>query len=109
MGSPKAGVETPLFEIVKSASYIIPKTTELMAWDMTATGWRLVLSPKIPAVFMKHVGGFVDSLLGQASEDRPDILPADELPRRVGNMSSGTIYFVLDELRRQKTDKDFAV
>ena len=29
--------------------------------------------------------------------------------KRVGNMSSGTVYFVLDELRERRTDKEFAI
>jgi alkylresorcinol/alkylpyrone synthase len=100
-------------------------TADHMTWDVTDLGFRMGLSPRVPDVLAKHVGGVVDELLEAAGlrvEDvagwavhpgGPRILDVvrDELglteeamsaSRRVladhGNCSSATVLLVLEEL-----------
>jgi predicted naringenin-chalcone synthase len=100
-------------------------TSDHMTWDVTDLGFRMGLSPRVPDVLSRHVGGVVDDLLVKAGlrvEDvagwavhpgGPRILDVvrDELglaeeqmsaSRRVlaehGNCSSATVLLVLDEL-----------
>jgi len=100
-------------------------TADHMTWDVTDLGFRMGLSPRVPDVLSRHVGGVVDELLAGAGlriEDvagwavhpgGPRILDVvrDELglaeeqiaaSRRVlaehGNCSSATVLLVLEEL-----------
>jgi alkylresorcinol/alkylpyrone synthase len=100
-------------------------TADHMTWDVTDLGFRMGLSPRVPDVLARHVGGVVDELLYEAGlrvEDvagwavhpgGPRILDVvrDELglaetqmaaARRVlaehGNCSSATVLLVLEEL-----------
>ena len=102
-----------------------PSTADHMTWDVTDLGFRMGLSPRVPDVLSRHVGGVVDELLAEAGlriEDvagwavhpgGPRILDVvrDELgldethlaaSRRVlaehGNCSSATVLLVLQEL-----------
>lgn len=40
-------------------------TADHMTWDVTDTGFRMGLSPKVPQVLSTHVRGLVDDLLGR--------------------------------------------
>jgi alkylresorcinol/alkylpyrone synthase len=100
-------------------------TADHMTWDVTDLGFRMGLSPRVPDVLSRHVGGVVDELLGGAglrTEDvagwavhpgGPRILDVvrDELglteeqlaaSRHVlaehGNCSSATVLLVLEEM-----------
>lgn len=100
-------------------------TADHMTWDVTDLGFRMGLSPRVPDVLSRHVGGVVDELLTGAGlrvgdvagwavhPGGPRILDVvrDELglaeeqmaaSRRVlaehGNCSSATVLLVLDEL-----------
>src|SRR3954449_3407906 len=100
-------------------------TADHMTWDVTALGFRMGLSPRVPDVLSRHVGGVVEELLtgaGLRIEDvagwavhpgGPRILDVvrDELglaetdmaaaPRVLaehGNCSSATVLLVLQEL-----------
>jgi predicted naringenin-chalcone synthase len=100
-------------------------TSDHMTWDVTDLGFRMGLSPRVPDVLSRHVGGVVEELLDGAGlriEDvagwavhpgGPRILDVvrDELglpesavavSRRVlaehGNCSSATVLLVLAEM-----------
>ena len=100
-------------------------TADHMTWDVTDLGFRMGLSPRVPDVLSRHVGGVVDELLaagGLRIEDvagwavhpgGPRILDVvrDQLglteeqiatSRRVlaehGNCSSATVLLVLEEM-----------
>ncbi|MEV0805586.1 type III polyketide synthase [Micromonospora sp. NPDC050200] len=102
-------------------------TADHMTWDVTDTGFRMGLSPKVPQVLSTHVRGLVDDLLarhgaGLAEVDGwavhpggPRILNVVErelaLPPEAlaasratldehGNCSSPTVLLILDRLRR---------
>ena len=40
-----------------------PSTADHMTWDVTDLGFRMGLSPRVPDVLARHVGGVVDELL----------------------------------------------
>jgi alkylresorcinol/alkylpyrone synthase len=100
-------------------------TADHMTWDVTDLGFRMGLSPRVPDVLSRHVGGVVDELLAAAGLRIPDVagwavhpggprildVVRDELglteeqiatSRRVlaehGNCSSATVLLVLEEM-----------
>ncbi|TDC60756.1 type III polyketide synthase [Micromonospora sp. KC207] len=102
-------------------------TADHMTWDVTDTGFRMGLSPKVPQVLSRHVRGLVDDLLarhgGALTEvsgwavhpGGPRILDVVErelaLPPQAldaaratldahGNCSSATVLLILDRLLR---------
>jgi alkylresorcinol/alkylpyrone synthase len=102
-----------------------PSTAALMTWDVTDLGFRMGLSPKVPAAVREHVAPVVDGLLGRHGFTRDDVgawaihpggpaivdavgaalgLEEDALEpsratlREIGNCSSATILIVLERL-----------
>ncbi|MBQ1042803.1 MULTISPECIES: type III polyketide synthase [unclassified Micromonospora] len=102
-------------------------TADHMTWDVTDTGFRMGLSPKVPQVLSRHVRDLVDELLARHGCDRSDVdgwavhpggprilnvverelaLPPDGLAAsrgtlaEHGNCSSPTVLLILDRLWR---------
>jgi alkylresorcinol/alkylpyrone synthase len=102
-------------------------TTDHMRWDITDLGFRMGLSPEVPAVLAQQVGPMMGDLLGRHGLTVGDVgawvvhpggpriletveqalrLPADaldmsrEVLRERGNCSSATVLLILDELRK---------
>jgi alkylresorcinol/alkylpyrone synthase len=121
-GAPPAGA----LEVVDVAALTDPATTDHMTWDVTDLGFRMGLSPEVPAVLARHVRGMVTGLLdrhglGIADVDGWAVHPGGprilstvaerlELPDGAldpsyavlaerGNCSSATVLLVLDALR----------
>ena len=96
-----------------------------MGWDIGETGFRVVLSPEVPAMVTKYFGADVDGFLSLQGLERADIahwvlhtggpkvltafqstldLPEGALSRtwasleRYGNLSSASVLFVLSEV-----------
>jgi predicted naringenin-chalcone synthase len=113
-------------EILDIVALTDPSTADHMTWDVTDLGFRMGLSPEVPAVLGRHVGGAVLGMLGRngyATSDvdawavhpgGPRILStvADKLAlpdgaldasyrvlAEAGNCSSATILLILDALR----------
>ncbi|MET8909294.1 type III polyketide synthase [Micromonospora sp. NPDC004551] len=111
-------------------------TADHMTWDVTDTGFRMGLSPKVPQVLSRHVRGLVDDLLARHGWHRgevdgwavhpggPRILnvverelalpPAALAASRAtldehGNCSSPTVLLILDRLRRAETPPERVV
>ena len=111
--------------VAASGSVFYPGTERVMGWDIVETGFKVVLSAKVPEVVRDHVRHDVDSFLAanglQRSRIRhwiahtggPKVLKAFEealeLPagaldrswkslREIGNLSSASVLFVLGEL-----------
>ena len=101
-------------------------TADHMTWDVTDLGFRMGLSPRVPAVLARHVRDVVDTLLARNHLVQSDVdawavhpggkrilevvderlgLPAGALDpsyqvlERYGNCSSATVLLVLDRLR----------
>jgi alkylresorcinol/alkylpyrone synthase len=95
-----------------------------MGWDVVDTGFKIVLSAKVPEVIRAHVGADVDAFLADHGLDRgrirhwvahtggPKVIEAFraalDLPeaalersyrslREVGNLSSASVLFVLGD------------
>ncbi len=121
-GRPPAGG----LEVVDVAALTDPGTAGHMTWDVTDLGFRMGLSPEVPAVLARHVRGMVTGLLGRHGLTIDDVdgwavhpggprilstvaerlqLPDDALDASLrvlaerGNCSSSTVLLVLDELR----------
>lgn len=112
-------------ELVDSAAHTDTSTAALMTWDVTDSGFRMGLSPKVPAALRPHVAPAVDSLLARNGLSRDDVrgwivhpggpaivdvvgesldLDADELElsrevlREAGNCSSPTVLLILERM-----------
>ena len=110
--------------IVATRSVFYPGTEWVMGWDVIDTGFKVVLSAKVPEVIEARIGGDVDGFLADHGLDRGRIrhwvahtggprvieafrsalgLPAEALERtyrslrEVGNLSSASVLFVLGD------------
>jgi alkylresorcinol/alkylpyrone synthase len=111
--------------IVATRSVFYPETERIMGWDMTDSGFKIVLSAGVPEIVYQHVGKDVDAFLAAHGLDRSRIkhfvahtggpkvlmafaealsLPPGALQRswdsleKTGNLSSASVLFVLREL-----------
>jgi alkylresorcinol/alkylpyrone synthase len=111
--------------VVGSATVTVPHTEERMGWLIEDHGFQMWLSPRVPALVERSVGGLVDDLLGPhglgpgdvahwaVHPGGPEIL--DRTQRRLrladaqlarsrevladgGNRSSATVLFILEQL-----------
>jgi alkylresorcinol/alkylpyrone synthase len=110
--------------VVATRSVFYPETEWVMGWEVVDTGFKVLLSAKVPEVVEAHLGKDVDAFLGEQGLARADIrhwvahtggpkvieairsalgLPADALEpslrslREVGNLSSASVLFVLGD------------
>lgn len=117
-----------LRRLVATGSRIIPSTQQDMSWRIGDEGFVMSLSRNVPVQIERHLGSFLDEWLGSHGLRRSDIASwavhpggprilqsvetalglsddaldaSREILRRHGNMSSPTILFILDELRRR--------
>jgi alkylresorcinol/alkylpyrone synthase len=117
----RAGV--PRIEATRSVFY--PQTEWVMGWDVVDTGFKVVLSPKVPEVIEANVGRDVDRFLADHGLSKADVrhwiahtggpkvleafrrgvgIPEAALERswrslrEVGNLSSASVLFVLADL-----------
>ena len=116
------------YAVVEVAAVTDATTADHMTWDVTDLGFRMGLSPRVPAVLSVHVRKLVDELLARHGRtiadvdgwavhpggpkildvvgDRlglaPDALAASRsVLSTYGNCSSPTVLLVLDALRRR--------
>lgn len=115
--------------ILASHNVFYPDTEDVMGWNISEKGFRIVLSPDVPKVVRENLGGDVDRFLaghGLATADigswimhtgGPKVLEATaealhlarealdvswEALRRVGNLSSASVLVVLDEIMKHQ-------
>lgn len=108
--------------IVATRSAFYPDTERVMGWDVVDTGFRVVLSAKVPEVVAANIGRDVDAFLSEHGLGRKDVrhwiahtggpkvleafqaalaLPPEALRRswdslrEIGNLSSASVLFVL--------------
>ncbi|HOC19684.1 MAG TPA: 3-oxoacyl-[acyl-carrier-protein] synthase III C-terminal domain-containing protein [Vicinamibacterales bacterium] len=113
--------------IVATRSVFYPGSEHVMGWSISESGFRVVLSPDVPAVVLGKLGGDVDSFLRDQGLTRGDIrawishpggpkvleamqqalgLDAAALEaswrslREAGNLSSASILLVLEDVMR---------
>ena len=110
--------------VVATRSRLYPDSADVMGWTIGAGGFGIVLSARVPDVVREHLRADVDGFLGEhglsrgevgawichpggpkvleALQDALELTPADLAPtwaslREVGNLSSASVLFVLDE------------
>lgn len=115
-------------EIVATRSVFLPNTLDLMGWEFTNAGMRLILSREIPAAIRRHIREAVDRFLSEQGVRLDDVthfavhpggprvlegiedalgLPRDGLHasrqflRRYGNLSSASVLFILASVLRE--------
>jgi alkylresorcinol/alkylpyrone synthase len=120
-----AGRALPGPRVLGTRSVLYPDTEWVMGWEVVDTGFRVVLSGKVPEVVRQHVGADVDAFLASHGLVRRDVrhwiahtggpkvldafaagldLPPEALSRsrrslaEVGNLSSASVLFVLGDL-----------
>lgn len=113
--------------IVATRSVFYPETEDVMGWHIGAHGFRIVLSPAVPAVARERVPGDVDAFLREHRLARPQIarwiahpggpkvlgalqdglgVPRDALRSswqclaRAGNLSSASVLMILEDVMR---------
>lgn len=117
-------VPCPGPRILATRSVFYPDTEQVMGWDISEKGFRIVLSREVPIVVEQNLAADVDAFLDSEGLSRSDIgtwilhtggprvleatsaalsLPAGALDasweclRRTGNLSSASVLLVLEE------------
>jgi alkylresorcinol/alkylpyrone synthase len=129
------GAEHPLSQanvgprVLDTRSSFYPDTQDVMGWDISEEGFRIVLSPDVPSVVFENLGKDVDGFLAANELQRSDIqhwvmhtggpkvleataaaleLPPDALTAswdcldRVGNLSSASVLLVLETFLKRR-------
>ncbi len=122
--SPPSGAPRPGPTILATSSTFYPGSEDVMGWDISEDGFRIVLSPRLPEVIKNNLARDVDAFLEKYRLRRADIgswvihtggpkvlqaiqhtLGLDdrdlerswECLRRVGNLSSASVLLVLED------------
>ncbi|MBZ5658134.1 MAG: type III polyketide synthase [Acidobacteriia bacterium] len=115
--------------ILATRSVFYPQTEEMMGWNVSEKGFRIVLSKEIPNLVRENLARDVDDFLAERGLTRPDIgswvlhtggpkileATADALGlkngeldvsweclRRTGNLSSASVLIVLEEVMKNR-------
>lgn len=125
-------------QVVASESVFYPGTERIMGWDVINSGFKIVLSPKVPELVRANVAGNCDAFLGKHGLKRSDVkhwavhtggpkvleafkealqLSDGALHRswnslsQTGNLSSASVMFVMADLMKSGEARpgDYAV
>jgi len=116
-------------KILATRSVFYPETEEMMGWNVSQDGFRIVLSPEVPGLIQRNLGQDVDSFLAELGRERSDVgswvlhtggpkvleatasalgLENGQLSaswdclRRTGNLSSASVLVVLEEVMNHR-------
>ncbi len=116
------------YQMIRSGSHVVPKTTGAMSWRIGDHGFEMTLSQKVPSLIEQNLNGWMASFLAKEGltidaidgwaihPGGPRILdacltalalpsdavaPSREILARYGNMSSATVLFLLDLLKQE--------
>ena len=116
------------WQVVDQSSYLLPDTSELMAWRIGDHGFEMNLSPQVPSVIEKMLRPWLREWLARHAMDVQDVQswaihpggpriltacaeslgldhacldPSQQVLADFGNMSSPTVLFILEQLRSQ--------
>jgi len=116
-------------EIIATKSIFYPDTERVMGWDISESGFRIVLSPQVPDVVAKNLGGDMNEFLGEhglslkdigcwvVHTGGPKVLRATQQAlgvndttlaaswdclRKMGNLSSASVLMVLEEVMQNR-------
>jgi alkylresorcinol/alkylpyrone synthase len=114
--------------VLDSLSCFFPDTERVMGWDVGDRGFKIVLSPEVPALARQGLPPLIDALLARHDLVRSDVtswiahpggpavmaamvegldLSPDALAEtrrslaEVGNLSSASVLFLLDDFRKR--------
>jgi len=120
------------FEIIDHQSYLIPKSSFLMGYDIRDTGSHLRLDKQLPAFLVEYAPRLIDQFLTKHSLHRADVpwwlfhpgsskilayldeilglqehqsIWSKEVLRSSGNLSSATILMVIEEFLKSDSPK----
>ena len=123
---------TDAWRLASSGTCRLPESEDAMSWRIGDHGFRMTLSARVPEIIQKHLREWVEGWLGSQGlrmdevdtwavhpggprilssvEQALDMSPEENrVPREIladhGNMSSATILFILDRLRREKAPR----
>jgi len=115
--------------ILATRSVFYPDTEEMMGWNVSERGFRIVLSVEVPKLIRDNLGHDVDSFLADNGHQRSDLRswvlhtggpkileatadaldlhngeldPSWECLRKVGNLSSASVLVVLEDVMRHR-------
>ena len=118
----------PIAKVTNFHSAVAFKGIKDMAWEISSKGFLMTLSGYVPQLIEEDITALVDEAMQQSNISKEDIgywcihpggrkiidtiqkqlslsncetQPSREVLRQYGNMSSATIFFVLDEICRQ--------
>ncbi|MCI0393599.1 MAG: type III polyketide synthase [Chloroflexi bacterium] len=60
-------------QVIANRSFFFPETERIMGWDVTNTGFQVVLSADVPEIARTHLPPCVDTFLAQHALERSDI------------------------------------
>jgi alkylresorcinol/alkylpyrone synthase len=119
-------------EILATKSVFYPGSEEVMGWDISETGFHIVLSPDVPKMIRENLGSDVDTFLAESGLRRSDVASwiihtggpkvleaveeslelepgalklSWECLRQVGNLSSASVLVVLQKVLAQHCGK----
>ena len=120
------------WQLVASGSLVLPDSEELMGWRIGDRGFEMVLSPRVPDQIHQHLRPWMSEWLGrhglaiesvgswaihpggprilQACAEALQLAPqqlaeSHQTLAELGNMSSPTVLFILDRLRRRQAPR----
>jgi len=127
VGTGAAGCQADTWQVVASGSQIIADSEEAMTWRVRDHGFAMTLSARVPDLIREHLRPWLEAWLARhslsiasvgswaihpggprilagvgsaAGLDSDALAPSYEILERYGNMSSPTILFLFETLRR---------
>jgi alkylresorcinol/alkylpyrone synthase len=123
------GPKIPGPKILATRSVFYPSTEDMMGWNISEKGFRIILSTEVPTLIRKNLGRDVDAFLADNGRQRSDLksfvlhtggpkvleASADALGlhngqldaswdclRKVGNLSSASVLCVLEDVMKNR-------
>lgn len=123
-----AMADGPALGLVGCAAFLLPNGEQDMVWTLGDRGFAMTLSPRVPHLLRAHLPPALSALLDQLDLRREqirhwaihpggpaildqarkalaiaesDLAPSREVLAHYGNMSSSTLWFLLDRIRKQ--------
>jgi predicted naringenin-chalcone synthase len=116
------------WQVIDQQTYLVPDSRELMSWRIFDHGFQMTLSPRVPEAIRESLRPWLSGWLNRQSLEIADIRswaihpggpkilvacgnaielddammsPSRQVLAEFGNMSSPTVLFILDRIRRQ--------